>query len=65
VDKESATIGLPNEKLLYIAADHKSICKAGSKNSVIEKWSAQLILDAVADAEKGTLLSQLLDINMT
>ena len=53
VDKLSACIGLPNEKLLAVDANHRTICKIPSAESqeyeAVGKWIVKLVKEAVRE----------------
>lgn len=47
VDEQSAQLNLPNEKVFPVDADHRTICKASSRDDQVYKvmgvWIAKLI----------------------
>jgi hypothetical protein len=59
VDQLSARIGLPNEKMFSVDADHRTICKMpnheGQAYEAVGAWIAELVKQASAQNEPADL----------
>ena len=59
VDRQSARIGVPNEKLSPIGEDHRGICRIASAESEAYKalgfWVATLVRETLLERTSGGL----------